>query len=75
MTGEHCHIAPEPIEAPEPQPVERPVRTVDKVRRDALIKGWNAMTGEGPGLSSFSSFKAGVEAFEEHMRNWDRRGK
>ena len=75
MTGEHCHIVPQPIEAPEPRPVERPQRQLDKVRRDALHKGYAALSGEGPALSSFSSFKAGVEAFEEHMRMWNRRAR
>jgi len=58
-------------EAPEP----RPVRQRDLVRFRALTKGWEAMTGEGPALSSFSSFKAGVAAYEEYMALWNRRGR
>lgn len=73
-TGEHCHIRPEPIEAPEPQPV-RPERREDKVRLNALIEGWREMTGEGPGLSSFASFKAGVTVYEQYMATWNRRAK
>ena len=70
MTSEtNSHVSPEPIEAPEPQPV----RTRDLVRGRALLHGWNVCTAEGPELSSFSSFKAGVQAFEDYMLMHDRR--
>ena len=64
MTSDtRCRIAPEPIEAPEPQPVA----PLSQVEIDALHEGWRAMTGEGPGLSSFSSFKVGVLARDAHL--------
>ena len=69
MSDLNSHVAPEPIEAPEPQPV----RTRDLVRGRALLHGWNVMTAEGPELSSFSSFKAGVEAYDLYMKVHDRR--
>ena len=70
MTSEtNSHVSPEPIEAPEP----RPVRQRDLVRGRALLHGWNVLCAEGPELSSFSSFKAGVQAFEDYMACHDRR--
>ena len=61
MSDLNSHVAPEPIEAPEPQPV----RQRDLVRSRALQAGWRVMTAEGPMLSSYASFIAGVEAYED----------
>jgi len=70
MTSEtRSHIAPEPTEAPEPQPV----RQRDLVRAEALRLGWRALNAEGAALSTFASFLAGVEAYEEHLRRFDYR--
>jgi hypothetical protein len=44
----------------------------DPARIKALCKGWEAMTAEGPALSSFSSFCAGVRAYEESLREQGR---
>lgn len=67
-TPPHAHVRPEPIEAPEPQPV----RVRDLVRGRALLHGWNVLTADSLRVS-FSSWKAGVEAFEEYVRDHDRR--
>jgi len=70
MTSEcRSHVAPEPIEAPEPQPVRRR----DLVRAEALRLGWRALCAEGEALSTFTAFLAGVEAYEEHLRRHDYR--
>lgn len=66
----HAHIAPEPIEAPEPRPVER---QRDLVRRNAIAWGWSVMTAQGS-PPSVASFAAGVEAFEMYRSAHDRRG-
>jgi hypothetical protein len=65
----HCHVAPEPIEAPEPRPVER---QRDLVRRNAILWGWSVMTAQGS-PSTVGSFAAGVEAFEQYRAAHDRR--
>jgi hypothetical protein len=63
-----CRIAPEPIEAPEPQPV----RQHDLVRQRALLHGWNTLS-ELPGAPSYGTFVAAVEAYETYMLCHDRR--
>jgi hypothetical protein len=68
----NAHIAPEPIEAPEPRPVEW---QRDLVRQHALAWGWRVMTAEGPALSSMASFRAGVEAYEAYLECHDRRAR
>jgi len=67
----HAHIAPEPIEAPEPRPVER---QRDLVRRNAIAWGWSVMTAQGS-PPSVASFAAGVEAFEMYRAGHDRRAR
>ena len=67
----HAHIAPEPIEAPEPRPVER---QRDLVRRNAIAWGWSVMTAQGS-PPSVASFAAGVEAFEMYRAAHDRRAR
>ena len=72
MTSDlHVHVAPEPREAAEPQPV----RTRDLVRDKALRWGYAVMTGEGPALATFPSFKAAVEAYELYRAVHDRRSR
>jgi hypothetical protein len=72
MTADtHSRIAPEPIEAPEPQPV-RQTRQRDLVRDHALAWGWRVMTADGPG-PTVAAFRAGVDAYEMYRRVHDRR--
>ena len=66
----NAHIAPEPIEAPEPRPVER---QRDLVRQHAIGWGWSVMMAQGS-PPSVPSFAAGVEAFEMYVQAHDRRG-
>jgi hypothetical protein len=40
----------------------------DPERIKALCRGWEAMTAEGPALSSFSSFCEGVRAYEAALK-------
>jgi len=68
----NAHVAPEPIEAPEPRPVER---QRDLVRQRALAWGWRVMTADGEALSSLASFKVGVSAYEEYLKCHDRRAR
>jgi hypothetical protein len=70
MTEEtNAHVAPEPLEEPEPRPVER---QRDLVRRNAIAWGWSVMTAQGS-PPSVASFAAGVEAFELYRSAHDRR--
>jgi hypothetical protein len=69
MSDTHSHVAPEPIEAPEPRPVER---QRDLVRRNAVNWGWSVMTALGS-PPSVGAFAAGVEAFEAYRAAHDRR--
>ena len=73
MTETNAHIAPEPIEAPEPQ---REQRKRDLVRQRALAWGWRVMTADpAGGPSSLPAFRAGVEAYERHLSRHDYRGR
>jgi hypothetical protein len=64
-----AHVRPEPIEAPEPQPV----RQRDLVRHRALTHGYNVLCAEQPAVISYASFRAGVEAYELYRAVHDRR--
>jgi len=80
MIGERCHVVPEPVEAPQPRPVEPPptlpVRNRDLVRCRALLYGYNAAQEKDPkGTLDFEAFAAGVEVALEYLRLWDRRGR
>jgi len=71
MTEQNCHVAPEPIEAPEPRPAER---QRDLVRRNAIAWGWRVMVADPQaGPSSLPAFRAGVEAVEAYLAAHDRR--
>ena len=62
-----CSIAPEPIEAPDPQ---REERRRDVVREEALRLGEQAMHRRMYRLDFVpppSAFRAGVEAYEAHL--------
>ena len=63
-----CRIAPEPIEAPEPQ---REERRRDLVREEALRLGWQALI-KSRGTTD-QAFRAGVEAYEAHLSRFDYR--
>jgi predicted nuclease with RNAse H fold len=69
-TDTRCHVAPEPIEAPEPQ---REERRRDLVREEALRPGTKAMLRRGMPLSE--AFRSGVEAYEAHLARHDYRGR
>jgi hypothetical protein len=62
----HSRIAPEPTEAPEPQPV----RTRDLVRGRALLHAWNTLAA---GPIDFPSFVEAIQAYEDYRAEWDRR--
>ena len=64
-----CHVRPEPIEAPEPQPV----RVRDLVRHRALIHGYNVQQAGGAGVVPYAAFVAGVDAYELYRDVHDRR--
>ena len=73
MTETNAHVAPEPIEAPEPRPVER---QRDLVRRNAIAWGWRVMTADpAAGTCSLPAFRAGVEAVEAYLAAHDRRAR
>jgi len=72
MTETNAHIAPEPIEAPEPQ---REQRRRDLVRQRAMAWGWRVMTADpAGGTCSLPAFRAGVEAVESYIRARSPRG-
>ena len=80
MIGERCHVVPEPVEAPQPRPVEPPptlpVRNRDLVKGRALLYGYNAAQAKDPkGTLDFEAFAAGVEVALDYLRQWDRRGR
>lgn len=58
-----AHVKPEPIEAPEPQPVTGR----DLVRSRALQAGWRVLMSQ-PGLVSYEGWVAGVEAHEAYLQ-------
>ena len=66
----NSHIAPEPIEAPEPQ---REQRRRDLVREEAVRLGRLAQFQGGPDAAK--AFRAGVEAYERHVSRHDYRGR
>jgi len=68
----NARIRPEPIEAPEPQPVVE--RRVDRVRDRALRHGFNVATAEA-GPMSLAQFVAGVDAYELYLSCHDRRAR
>jgi hypothetical protein len=69
----NAHIAPEPIEAPEPRPVEQ---QRDLVREEALLLGCLAMAKAGGwDTPHILSFREGVEAYEQHLSRHDYRGR
>ena len=70
MSDTHSHVAPEPIEAPEPQ---REQRRRDLVREEAVRLGRLAQLQGGPDAAV--AFRAGVEAYERHLSRFDYRGK
>ena len=73
MTETNAHVAPEPIEAPEPRPVER---QRDLVRQRAVAWGWRVMTADpAGGTCSLPAFRAGVEAVEAYLAAHDRRAR
>jgi len=73
MSDTHSHIAPEPIEAPEPQ---REQRRRDLVRQRAIAWGWRVMVADPAfGPSSLPAFRAGVEAVEAYLAAHDRRAR
>jgi hypothetical protein len=71
MGDTHTHVRPEPIEAPEPQPVT----ARDLVRSRALQAGYRALCAEGPAVISYASFVAGVDAFELYRAAHDSKGR
>jgi hypothetical protein len=74
VSDTRCHIAPEPIEAPEPQ---REERQRDLVREEALRLGCIAahINPETWCAHTVTSFRAGVEAYEAHLSRHDYRGR
>ena len=71
MSDTRCRIAPEPLEAPEPQPV----RQRDLVRARALLHGYNTLQSGERAVISFDSFAAGYEAVEDYRACHDKRGR
>jgi hypothetical protein len=73
-TPERCHVVPEPIEAPEPQPVEvRQPRGHDSVKGRGYSIGLIAMLAHGPAPYSAADFGAGFEACLEYLKRHERR--
>jgi len=73
MTEQNCHVAPEPIEAPEEQ---REQRRRDLVREEAVRLGRLAqLQDERAGADKAAAFRAGVEAYERHLSRHDYRGR
>ena len=70
MTEQNCHVAPEPIEAPEEH---REQRRRDLVREEAVRLGRLAQLQGGPDAAA--AFCAGVEAYERHLSRHDYRGR
>ena len=69
MTETNAHVAPEPIEAPEPLEVRQ-------LRQRAIAWGWRVMVADpSGGPSSLPAFRAGVEAFEAYRTEHDRRAR
>jgi hypothetical protein len=67
----YAHVAPEPIEAPEPQPV----RQIDSVFDKAARLGWTQYQVEEQGLGSFHDFKAALALAYDYLLIHDRRGR
>ena len=70
MTSEtNSHVSPEPIEAPEPQPVRQRDLVLDK----AALLGWQRFQVEEHGLGSFGDFKAALSLALDYYLSHDRR--
>lgn len=69
---ENCHVAPEPIEAPEPTPVER---QNDMVFDKAARLGWTRYQVEEHGLGSFGDFKEALRLALDYIAVHDQRGR
>ena len=69
MSDLNSHVAPEPIEAPEPQPVRRKNLVLDKAAR----LGWERFHVEDYGLGNFPDFKAALELAYDYLLIHDRR--
>ena len=69
MTGENCHISPEPMEAPEP----RPARVRDKVFDTASVLGFEAMRAAQSGPVGLDDFRAGFRLALDYVLVNDRR--
>jgi len=65
-----CHCRPEPIEAPEPQPV----RQHDLVFAKAAQLGWDRYHVEDQGLGSLPDFAAALRLAYDYLLIHDRRG-
>lgn len=64
-------VRPDPIEAPEPQPV----RVRDLVRQRALLHGYNVQQAGGGSVVPYAAWVAGVDAYELYRSVHDRRGR
>ena len=67
----HSHVVPEPIEAPEPQPVRYQNLVLDKAAR----LGWERFQVEQQGLGNFPDFKAALALAYDYLLIHDRRAR
>jgi len=75
-TGEHCRVNPDTIiEAPEPQPVERPTRQRDLVLATANRHGYNALVFGLPDPPSYGTWLGALQAREDYLAVHERRGR
>ncbi len=68
-TEERCHIRPEPIEAPEPQPERRR----DLIFDHAAMLGFETMRAASDGPASLDAFRAGLQIALDYVLVHDRR--
>ena len=69
MSDTHAHVAPEPLEAPEP----RPARVRDLVKARALLHGYNTLQARERAVIPFWVWVEAYDAVGDYLACHDRR--